>query len=407
MKLKRYEAANEDAAVELVKKDFGESALILSVRTLQPTGIFRFFKKAKVEVTVAYDIDEGDVKKPEPVPEPEVKPKEPAPDMDLALERDKLLFDQMAKSKKISEQQARIESLEKELKSMTKKLSVSSYKQKPEKIYDNRLMQIFYDTLVGQNVLPEIALEILDEVMNNGTNTTNDVNLAVKLVYNKILSILSLPEEDTPPYPLGRPGKCRTLMLMGPTGVGKTTTIAKLSSNYILQDNYSVGLITADTYRIAAVEQLKTYADILGIEVGIVYEPDELLGQLNTMLNFNDVIIIDTAGRSHKNIENFDELKHMIAAVQHVNMEKYLVLSMTSKVEDMLDIIEKFSEMCDFRLILTKLDETSSYGAILNICYKTGIKVDYLTTGQNVPDDIERMAPEKIAKALLGMEGVI
>ena len=97
----------------------------------------------------------------------------------------------------------------------------------------------------------------------------------------------------------------------------------------------------------------------------------------------------------------------MISAVDHVNMEKYLVLSMTSKVEDMLDIIEKFSEMCEFRLILTKLDETSSYGSILNICYKTGIKVDYLTTGQNVPDDIERMAPEKIAKALLGMEGVL
>jgi len=405
MKLKRYEARTEEAAVELVKQELGESALILSVRTIQPKGIFWFFKRAKVEVTAAYDHDESDVlaeafeeKNAEPIT---------GIDPDLALERDKLLFDQMAKSKKISEQQARIENLEAELKAMTSKLSVSSFKQRSEPVYDNRLLQIFYDTLAGQNVMPEIAVEILDDIANKGGDYPSDINMAVKLVYNKILKILSKSTDDKPPSPKPESGKNRIVMLMGPTGVGKTTTIAKLSSNYILQDNCSVGLITADTYRIAAVEQLKTYADILGIEVGIVYEPEELQEQLSKMLYFNDIIIIDTAGRSHKNRENFDELKRMISAVDHVNMEKYLVLSMTSKVEDMLDIIEKFSEMCEFRLILTKLDETSSYGSILNICYKTGIKVDYLTTGQNVPDDIEKMVPEKIAKALLGMEGVI
>jgi len=405
MKLKRYEAKTEDEAVAQIREELGETALILSVRTIHPTGFFWFLKKTKIEVTAAYDHDEPEEPAISNKDGPEMVDMDTGPD--LALERDKLLFDQMAKSKKISEQQARIESLETELKSMTNKLTVSSFKQKPEKVYDNRLMQIFYDTLASQNVMPEIASEILDEIISKGGNIEGDINTAVKLVYNKILQILSKATDDKPIAAKSETGSSRTVMLMGPTGVGKTTTIAKLSSNYILQDNCSVGLITADTYRIAAVEQLKTYADILGIEVGVVYEPQELSEQLNKMLNFNDIIIIDTAGRSHKNRENFDELKLMISAVDHVNMEKYLVLSMTSKIEDMLDIIEKFSEMCEFRLILTKLDETSSYGSILNICYKTGIKVDYLTTGQNVPDDIERMAPEKIAKALLGMEGVL
>ncbi|MCL2565174.1 MAG: flagellar biosynthesis protein FlhF [Defluviitaleaceae bacterium] len=405
MKLKRFEGRSEEEAIEKVREELGASALILSVRKVKPVGVFQFFKSTRVEVTAAYDVDEGkaDAKAPEVNKERETF----AQSNDMAFERDKLLFDQMAKNKKISEQQMRIENLENELKSMTKKLSVDSFKhRKEERVFDNRLMQIFYDTLASQDVMPEIAMEILNEIGGMGDEIDSNINLAVRLVYNKILSILSKSSDDIPKASKSQ-GKCRTVMLMGPTGVGKTTTIAKLSSNFILQDNYSVGLITADTYRIAAVDQLKTYADILGIEVGIVYEPEELVGKLDSMLSLHDIIIVDTAGRSHKNWENFDELRRIIASVSHINMEKYLVLSMTSKYEDMLDIIEKFSEMCDFRLILTKLDETSSYGSILNICYKTGIKVDYLTTGQNVPDDIEKMKPEKVAKALLGMEGVI
>jgi len=400
MKLKRYEAPTEEAAIEKVKSELGQAALILSVKKVMPRGLFRFFRKPMVEVTAAYDdiLDEAENEVAD-TPAQNVTVND-----EIALERDKLLFDQMAKSKKITEQQAKIDNLEGELKQMAKKLSAGSFSSQKERVYSNSLLQLFYDTLISQDVLPEIAVEILDGAERASNTSELDINYVVKLVYNKILGILTEAVDTTVYRPTGR---ARTVMLMGPTGVGKTTTIAKLSSNYILHDGYNVGLITADTYRIAAVEQLKTYADILGIEVGIVYEPEELLDKLNLMLGIYDIIIVDTAGRSHKNKENFDELKRMIYAVKEVRIEKYLVLSMTTKLEDMLDIIDRFSEMGEFKLIFTKLDETLTYGSLLNICYKTGKKVDYLTTGQNVPDDIEKMEPEKAAKALLGLEGVL
>ena len=401
MKLKRFEARTEEAAIEKVKSELGQAALILSVKKVMPRGIFRFFRKPMVEVTAAYDdTDEELEKEPDDISLQETKVND-----EIAFERDKLLFDQMAKNKKLSEQQAKIDNLEAELKQMAKKLSVGSFNSGKDRVYNNSLLQLFYDTLISQDVLPEIAAEILDEAEKASKTSTLDINYVVKLVYNKIHAILMKSVDATVYEP--KDGKARTVMLIGPTGVGKTTTIAKLSSNYILHNNYNVGLITADTYRIAAVEQLKTYADILGIEVGIVYEPEELLDKLNLMLGIHDIIIVDTAGRSHKNKENFDELRRMIFAVKDINIEKYLVLSMTTKLEDMLDIIDRFSEMCEFKIIFTKLDETLTYGSLLNICYKTGKKVDYLTTGQNVPDDIEKMEPDKAAKALLGLEGVL
>ena len=401
MKLKRFEARTEEAAIEKVKSELGQAALILSVKKVMPRGIFRFFRKPMVEVTAAYDdTEEALEKEPEDIAVQEANVSD-----EIAFERDKLLFDQMAKNKKITEQQAKIDNLEEELKLMAKKLSVGSFSSGKDRAYNNSLLQLFYDTLISQDVLPEIAAEILDEAEKISKTSELDINYVVKLVYNKIHGILSEAVDTTVYEP--KDGKARTVMLIGPTGVGKTTTIAKLSSNYILHNNYNVGLITADTYRIAAVEQLKTYADILGIEVGIVYEPEELLDKLNLMLGIHDIIIVDTAGRSHKNKENFDELRRMIFAVKDINIEKYLVLSMTTKLEDMLDIIDRFSEMCEFKIIFTKLDETLTYGSLLNICYKTGKKVDYLTTGQNVPDDIEKMEPDKAAKALLGLEGVL
>ena len=401
MKLKKFEARTEEAAIEKVKSELGQAALILSVKKVMPRGIFRFFRKPTVEVTAAYDDTEEELEKETD----EILAKDAKADDGAALERDKLLFDQMAKSKKITEQQAKIDNLEAQLLQMAKKLSVASFSSGKARVYNNSMLQLFYDTLIAQDVLPEIAAEILDDAEEASKTSELDINFVVKLVYNKILGILTKSVDTTVYEP--KDGKARTVMLIGPTGVGKTTTIAKLSSNYILHNNYNVGLITADTYRIAAVEQLKTYADILGIEVGIVYEPEELLDKLNLMLGIHDIIIVDTAGRSHKNKENFDELRRMIFAVKEINIEKYLVLSMTTKLEDMLDIIDRFSEMCDFKIIFTKLDETLTYGSLLNICYKTGKMVDYLTTGQNVPDDIEKMEPEKAAKALLGLEGVL
>lgn len=391
MKLKKYEARTEEEAVELVKAEHGPDALILSVRKVKSKGFLGIFQKPMIEVTSAYEEDEikEDFKK-------ELKYQREI----LDTEKSKMAIEKELKNRKINDQQATIDNLKSMVNDLSYKLSVAKYEGNTQRKYDSSILQAFFDTMVAQGVLPEIAEEILEEAMEMAESDNLNLSLVVKLAYNKILSILGYPE----PIEINEDSKkAKIVFLMGPTGVGKTTTIAKLSANFILNNGYKVGLITSDTYRIAAVEQLKTYADILGVEVGVSYEEEEFKALLQTMSPIYDIICVDTAGRSHKNQRNFDDIKALVSNVPKENSLVYLVLSLTTKYEDLVDITNKFNEISDYRLIFTKWDETLSYGAILNICYKTGKKVDYLTLGQNVPSDIELMEPEILARALLGL----
>ena len=173
-----------------------------------------------------------------------------------------------------------------------------------------------------------------------------------------------------------------------------------MSSHFFLKKKLIFFFIPADTYRIAAVEQLKTYADILNSEVGVVYSNEDVVEKINEFKVVNDVIFIDTAGRSHKNSDNLTELKSFLEAIP--GAEIYLVLSITTKYEDLLSVIESYSKITHFKIIFTKLDETSALGSVLNICYETGKEISYATDGQNVPDDIDIIKPERIARELLG-----
>ncbi len=411
MKLKKYEAKTEQEAIEMVKDELGLEALILNIKKVQPRGFFSFLRKAYVEVTAAYEdkplvkinkpeVGYGeDIKvtkevknvKPLYVPKEEKVAAEPKP-VDTV------------EHKKIREQQQKIELLEKKivnaedlLETVMGKISASSHDFSKVRKYDNTMLQFFYEKLVLQGVNVEIAEALLKDIEDVDDTGKININLIVKIVYNRIIRILGEPsmidfkrDEKEP----------KLIFFIGPTGVGKTTTIAKISSNFIINEGVSVGFITADTYRIAAVEQLKTYADILGIDVGVVYNEDDFLEQLDIMRPINDFIFIDTAGRSHKNHENFNELSKLMGVVSEY--EVFLVLSVTTKYEDLLNIINVYKELTDFKIIFTKLDETMCLGSILNICYTTGKQISYVTDGQNVPDDIEIINPGKIAKALLG-----
>ncbi len=270
-----------------------------------------------------------------------------------------------------------------------KKLAVSSRSFEGSRQYDNTMLQFFYERLVSQGVLPEIADILLQDIENIEDLDNLDINLIVKVVYNRIIKILGEPQ-ILKVHKTER-NYAKNVVFIGPTGVGKTTTIAKLSSQFIFKDKLNVGFITADTYRIAAVEQLKTYADILNSEVG---------EKINEFKVVNDVIFIDTAGRSHKNSDNLTELKSFLEAIP--GAEIYLVLSITTKYEDLLSVIESYSKITHFKIIFTKLDETSALGSVLNICYETGKEISYATDGQNVPDDIDIIKPERIARELLG-----
>lgn len=191
----------------------------------------------------------------------------------------------------------------------------------------------------------------------------------------------------------------RIAALLGTTGVGKTTTLAKIAAKFVLENQVSAALITADTYRISAVEQLRTYSDILGLPLEIVYTPAELAKAINKHRS-KDLILIDTAGRSQHNDHQMRELHELLTINQRI--EKHLVLSVTTKQSDAKAIIEKFSVCEPDKIIFTKTDETDSLGLILNLLAKQQrLGLSYLTNGQSVPDDIVSATPENLVNLML------
>ncbi|MGE5654600.1 MAG: hypothetical protein ACM3ZQ_10150 [Bacillota bacterium] len=189
------------------------------------------------------------------------------------------------------------------------------------------------------------------------------------------------------------------MSLIGPTGVGKTTTIAKLAARSALIERQKVGLVTIDTYRIAAVEQLKTYGRILGLPVEVVFTPDELRETLARMQDM-DCIYVDTAGRSHHNAPQMAELCNFHEAAQPDIT--YLVLSTTTKYRDLMEIIVSYEVLHPHGLVFTKLDETESYGSIFNVVALLQKPLAYITFGQNVPDDIQDFDPSHLTELIMG-----
>jgi flagellar biosynthesis protein FlhF len=193
-------------------------------------------------------------------------------------------------------------------------------------------------------------------------------------------------------------GQPTVVALVGPTGVGKTTTIAKLAANFCLREQRRVGLITIDTYRIAAVEQLKTYAQIIDVPLKVVTSPDELRSAVTEMADRN-VIFIDTAGRSQRDAIKVKELKGYFAAVRP--SEVHLVLAGTSSATVLAQAAERFSEIGIDRVIFTKLDEAVGFGVILSCLDKVEAKLSYVTTGQDVPNDIMVSKGRDLARRIL------
>jgi flagellar biosynthesis protein FlhF len=197
--------------------------------------------------------------------------------------------------------------------------------------------------------------------------------------------------------PLAEPGR-HVLFLVGPTGVGKTTTLAKLAANFVLHGRGPVALITADTFRIAAIPQLRTYADIISVPLDVAYSPDDLRALIAAHQD-KAAILIDTPGRSQHSAAQLGELRAFIRAA-----EPCVVLLTTAcnvRQRDLLDVAERFSRVTYDGLIATKIDETRTYGAPLNLAHHIGVPLTYLTTGQNVPQDIEVATAGRLCDLLL------
>jgi flagellar biosynthesis protein FlhF len=196
-------------------------------------------------------------------------------------------------------------------------------------------------------------------------------------------------------------GRRHLVALVGPTGVGKTTTIAKLAANFRLREKRRVGLITVDTYRIAAVEQLRTYADIIDLPMEIVATPREMHQAVARMADL-DLILMDTAGRSPRDEVQIQELKSLLA--EAAPNEVHLVLSSVASAKSLAKTAEQLSSVGTTALLLTKLDEAASLGSLLPLVRSCRLPLSYLTNGQNVPDDIAAADGARLARMILGME---
>ncbi len=199
------------------------------------------------------------------------------------------------------------------------------------------------------------------------------------------------------------PGQRKTVALVGPTGVGKTTTIAKLAANFRLRDGIRMGLVTVDTYRIAAVEQLRTYADIIDLPMKVVTSPLEMRRAMDELSGL-DLVLIDTAGRSPRDEPKIQELQNFLAEAR-VD-EVHLVMSLVASVRSLETTAQQFATVGTTSTILTKLDEAAGMGALLSVARKIPTPISYLTTGQDVPDDIEPARADRMSRLILGSESL-
>ncbi len=262
----------------------------------------------------------------------------------------------------------------------------------PQKLFD------MYLRMVGQELSEELADRIINEVRDELTGSELENEQTVRhAVCQRLAEYIpaadqALPERGPGERPL-------TIALVGPTGVGKTTTVAKLAASFKLRQGKKVGLVTADTYRIAAVDQLRTYANIIGLPLKVVLTPSEMRQAVRS-LGDCDVIMIDTAGRSQNDTTRIDELKEFVAAANP--HEVHLVLSSTAGEKVLLREVEAFGEVGVDKVVLTKLDEAVSFGMLVNLARKIGKQFSFFTTGQEVPDHIEIGRSERLAELVIG-----
>jgi flagellar biosynthesis protein FlhF len=262
----------------------------------------------------------------------------------------------------------------------------------------SELFQI-YTEMIDSEVEDDVARELVGQLKRSANpRQLSDATAAKTLLTAMVESEIRCCEPITP-----RPGRRKVVAMVGATGVGKTTTIAKLAANFRLRSGIKLGLVTVDTYRVAAVEQLRTYAEIIELPMKVVTNPLEMRRALDELAGM-DLVLIDTAGRSPKDDLQIQELKSLLAEA-HVD-EVHLVLSLNSNLRGVEASAAKFAAAGTTAMILTKLDEASGMGALLSAARRVPLPISYLTAGQTVPDDIEPAHPRRIARLILGQEGV-
>lgn len=400
MIIKKYTAKAENEAVEAAKRELGEGVVVMNVKNVKKKGFLTFLKPPLVEVTVALEEESEKYTAAVSAINSVI-----ASSQSREAEQDKGVVSAPAETAVKKESSA----IEEKLDSL--QLLLEQQLQKPEEDKEekegkaeapkeetetDKFMKLLHRTMLDNEVDEKYASEIIEEIGElNKPNLPFDYALAN--IYQKMILKFGKPNGITP----ARNG-IKLVFFIGPTGVGKTTTIAKIASKFRVDEKKKVALLTADTYRIAAAEQLRTYANILEVPFRVIYTVEELEKAMEDFRDY-DYLLVDTAGHSHQNTTQKDNMSEFIHSIDDkVEKEVYLVLSATTKYRDLISIADSYKEMADYKLIFTKLDETTTLGNLMNLRLYTGASLSYVTYGQNVPDDIEDFNPQKTVKRLLG-----
>lgn len=409
MIIKKFTGKTEEEATEAAKKELGSNLVIMNVREVKKKGLFAFLSPKQIEVTAA--LEEEVPSRPQyssilrTAADKEIRTENPNLSVRNSTENiekkldslQTLLESQLNSRQPEKEESAKAQDVQdaegKEEKSSEAAAADKKEEENPEQ---DKFIRLLYNKMLDNEMDEKYVNSILEDASKTKkADLPFDyllANIYQKMVLKFGKSEGITPSEDGP----------RIVLFIGPTGVGKTTTIAKLAGRYCVEEKKKVALLTADTYRIAAAEQLRTYANILETPFRVIYTPEELQAAVDDFWDC-DYIFIDTAGRSHQNADQLEKMKEMVAALKRPEQyQVFLVLSATTKYRDLQRIADCYGKIADFELIFTKLDETEAVGNLLNMKLYTDAPIAYVTCGQNVPDDMEAFNPQKTVKQILG-----
>lgn len=411
MIIKKFTGKTEEEATEAAKKELGSGVVIMNVRQIKPKGLLAALKPRLTEVTAAME-EEPDrsayVRKEQAPARPAVSVStvpvsSGTRSIEEKLENLQTLLESQLKLKQQESQQAEVEKQNSPA-SVRREDAEQPGPEEPEQTPEEseqdselkKFSKLIYDTLLENEVDEKYVGKIMEE-MDKIQKPNMPFDYLLASIYQRMILKFGKTEEN-----LETAHGPRTVIFIGPTGVGKTTTIAKIASRYAVEQKKKVALLTMDTYRIAAAEQLRTYANILMVPFRVVYTEEELLTAIQDFQNY-DYILMDTAGHSPQNKEQLADMKQLLSRVKKLaECQFYLVLSATTKYKDLMKIADSYRQIAEYKLIFTKLDETEALGNLLNLRLYTDASIAYVTCGQNVPDDIEVFNPQKTVKQLLG-----
>lgn len=347
MKVKKYIGDNIQDTIFKIKVDLGSDAIILDTRKFTKGGFLGFFGEEKVEVLAG--LEENDDSKNE-------------------------------------ETKQEINNLKNMIQDLSNNVN--------EKVSNSNVPEVLrplQDYLKNQKVKEQNIHKIIKDMSKRKELNKSNLKIKTKNYLEKSLGN---------PVPIKTGNSPKVITFLGPTGVGKTTTIAKIAAEFSIKKEKKVGLITSDTYRIAAVQQLRTYSDIINIPLKVVYDGDEFKKAVEEFKPEVDLILVDTPGRNWKNKWELGQLNEF--AKKSIVDETHLMLSLNMESRDLDFAVENFNRLDPDKIILTKLDETSTYGDIINLNEKYNKPFSYITFGQDVPEDIDQAHPEILYNYLMG-----